>query len=173
MRELYQPESDFLNLCLNDEIVLDGSAFGVENIRRLLKFVDDAVQSNRDWAAFLIAGLRFDSDEIRAALLRAAQDEDADTRDEAIVGLARRDRVAATAILRSLLEQEVGVVLLEAATIVGDSGLIPALYALRGRTNANDAFRGQLERAITACTAGIGIDDIGLELTFLDGLSDV
>ena len=134
--------------------------------------VDDPDRSNRDWATFLIAGLPFDSPEIRETLLRAANDADVDTRDEAIVGLARRDRATAIECLKPLLKEEIGEVLLEAATILGDPSLVPALKEIEGWDGDGNSIRDQLQRALAACEAGIGEDATGDELVLLHRLSD-
>ena len=136
MSRSYLPESEFLNCILHDEIPLNDSAFGRENLRKLLSMVDDPDRGNRDWATFLIAGLPFDAPEIRQALARAADDDDYDTRDEAIVGLARRDRLVAIERLQPLLTEEIGVVLLEAATILGMKPWFRHLRKLRVGTVA-------------------------------------
>lgn len=170
MTDRYLPASEFLNWILNDEVVLDESVFGHQNLERLLAMVDDPDRSNRDWATFLIAGLPYDSPEIRQALLRAADDHDPNTRDEAIVGLARRDRSAAINRLRPLLNGEIGVVILEAATILGDPSLFPLLKEIETWDGGSDAVRDQLRQALAACEAGIGEDASGEELTRLHRL---
>lgn len=172
MAERYLPASEFLNCVLADEITLDASILERANLRTLLQMVDDPDRSNRDWATFLIAGLPFDSPEIREALLQAANDADIDTRDEAIVGLARRDRATAIERLKPLLTEEIGVVLLEAATILGDSSLLPALKEIEGWDGGGDGVRDQWRRALAACEAGIGEDATGDELVSLHRLSD-
>ncbi|MBP2277407.1 MULTISPECIES: HEAT repeat domain-containing protein [Sphingomonas] len=172
MAERYLPASEFLNYVLADEITLDASVLGRANLSTLLQMVDDPDRSNRDWATFLISGLPFDSPEIRLALLRAADDADVDTRDEAIVGLARRDRAAAIERLKPLLKEEIGEVLLEAATILGDPSLVPALKEIEGWDGDGDAVRDQLRCALAACEAGIGKDATGDELVSLHRLSD-
>ena len=172
MAEQYLPSSEFLNYVLDDEIVFDDSTFGQKNLHRLLAMVDDSDRSNRDWAAFLIAGLPFDSPEIRQAIVRAADDDDADTRDEALVGLARRDRVVAIERLLPLLTEDIGIVLLEAATILGDQSLVPALKEIEGREGGSEALLNQLRRALAACEAGVGDDVTGDELVSLHRLSN-
>jgi len=159
MAERYLPTSEFLNYVIAGEIPFEGSPFAEENLARLLNMVCDPDSSNRDWAAFIIAGLPYDTPEIRAALMKAAADDDLDTRDEAIIGLARRDREAALERLVPLLSEELGVVLLEAATILGDRGLVPALKEIELWDGGDDQVREQLRRAIAACETGVGEDD--------------
>ena len=159
MTEQYLPESEFLNHVIAGEIRFEGSPFAEANLSQLLDMVSDSDRSNRDWATFVIAGLPYDTPEIRAALIKAADDDDPDTRDEAIVGLARRDRETALARLAPLLSEELGVVLLEAATILGDPSLAPALKEIEQWEGGDDGVRAVLRRAIAACEAGKGEDD--------------
>jgi hypothetical protein len=156
MSSLYLPASEFLKHVLNDDAVLDASAMGRHNIRKLLSMVDDADPANCDWAAFLIAALPYDNSEIRAILLRSAEGDDIDTRNASIVALSRRDRKVALARLRPLLAGEVGTVLLHAATILGDQNLAPLLKCLDGWNGEDDAYPDQLMRALAACEAGVG-----------------
>lgn len=172
MSERYLPSSEFLNYVAADEITFDDTIVGQANLAQLLGLVTDDDRANRDWAAFLIAGLPFDSPDIRAALIIAANDTDADTRDEAIVGLARRDHNTALELLRPLLEEEVGEVLLEAATILGDRSLVPALTAMEQWEGGDDNIREQLRVAIAACEAGKGIDHATSDLVRQHRLSD-
>ena len=89
------PSSEFLNYVLADEIAFDGSPIGRANLNLLLSLVDAPDVSDRDWATFFIAGLNEDGPAIRRALLRAVVDDHVDVRDEALVGLARRDPAVA------------------------------------------------------------------------------
>jgi len=172
MTERYLPSSEFLNYVVADEIAFDDTVVGQANLAQLLALVSDDDRANRDWAAFLIAGLPFDSSDIRAALLIAANDTDVDTRDEAIVGLARRDPKVALELLRPLLDEEIGEVLLEAATILGDRSLVPALKAIEHWEGGDDRIREQLRVAISACEAEQGIDYAGADLVRQHRLSD-
>ncbi len=171
MSERYLPSSEFLNYVVADEITFDDTIVGQANLAQLLGLVTDDDRVNRDWAAFLIAGLPFDSPDIRAALMIAANDADIDTRDEAIVGLARRDQNAALELLRPLLNEEVGEVLLEAATILGDRSLVPALKAME-EWEGSDYIREQLHSAVAACEAGQGIDHAKSDLVRQHRLSE-
>lgn len=164
MTERYLPSSEFLNYAVADEITFDDTVVGQANLAQLLGLVADDDRANRDWAAFLIAGLSLDSPDIRAALLVAANDTDVDTRDEAIVGLARRDHKAALELLKPLLNEEIGEVLLEAATILGDRSLVPALKTIEHWEGGDESIREQLRVAIMACEAGQGIDHTGADL---------
>ena len=168
----YLPPSDFLNSLLNDEVVLGDSQFGRANLARLLSLVWDPDTANRDWATFLISGLPMDSPEIRQALLTASKDSDFDVRDEAIVGLARRDRNAALALLVPLLSEELRVVLLEAATILGEPSLVSALKEIETWKGGSERVRDQLALALAACEAGVGQDIPKDELIAQHRLSD-
>ncbi|QNA86501.1 lyase [Sphingomonas sp. So64.6b] len=172
MVDRYLPSSEFLNYILAGEVAFDLTTLGQANLKCLLTLVTDEDRANRDWAAFLIAGLSLDTEEIRLALITAADDADHDTRDEAIVGLARRDRAAALERLRPLLEEEIGLVLLEAATILGDRSLISALKEIESWEGDDDAVREQLRLALAACEAGVGHDVAGHDLVYQHRLSE-
>jgi HEAT repeat protein len=124
-----------------------GGALAVPLLLRMLTDTDDEV---RNWATFgLGSQTSEDSAEIREALLLAAEDRHAETRGEALVGLAqRRDpRVL------PLLEQELGAALvgplaLEAARDLAAAELVPALEALAGRWDVDEALRVE---ALEAC----------------------
>lgn len=75
----------------------------------------------RDWATFgLGQQCDLDTHEIREALVARLNDPDDDTRDEAIMGLARRkDARAIPAIERELRASEFGSLVLEAAELFG------------------------------------------------------
>ncbi|BCA58621.1 HEAT repeat domain-containing protein [Sphingomonas sp. HMP6] len=171
MDDRYLPASEFLNYVLADEVRFDDDVIGQANLQRLIKLVDDEDRSNRDWATFLISGLPLDSLRIRAALERAADDPDPDTRDEAIVGLARRDREEALQRLRPLLPDDFSKVLLEAAAILGEQSLVPALRAIEAWEGVSDSVREKLNMALAACEAGVGRDVSKSDLTSQHRLS--
>lgn len=152
--EGYHPESQFLLSARYGEVDFENHPRAAHNLRELLSYVHDDAVENRDWAAFLIAQLPLDTPEIRAALLHAAEDENEDVRDEALIGLARRDRAAALARIEPLLEQGAGVCLLEAATITADKSLLPMLRALEGSESGDEETLGLLRQAVVACEAG-------------------
>ncbi len=157
--ERYLPQSAFLRDVINGNIDVEGCPNTKVKLRDLIALMTDADSSNRDWATFIIASLIDDDQDIRAALLAAADDEHPDVRDEAIVGLARRDSNAALARLSPLLSQDIGVVLLQAATILGDPTLVPALEEMKNWEGGNADTRKRLEAAIAACRQGSGIDE--------------
>lgn len=158
MSERYLPTSEFLNHVIAGEISFDGSPLAEENLRQLLGMVNDPDKANRDWAAFVISGLPYDTPEIRAALIKAAGDRDLDARDEAIVGLARRDREEALARLGPLLIDDISLVLVEAVTILGEPSLLPALKTVATWEGGGERFVERLQQAIAACETGVGVD---------------
>jgi hypothetical protein len=156
--ERYLPQSAFLRDVINGSVDIESSPDAKAKLREVIALMTDADSSNRDWATFIIASMSDDDPDIRAALLIAADDRHPDVRDEAIVGLARRDRDAALERLRPLLSQEIGVVLLEAAAILGDRSLVPALEEMNNWEGSSADTRKRLEVAIAACRQGSGID---------------
>jgi len=162
MSERYLPKSKFLKRVLSGEIELEDTETAERHVQKLLNMVHDADPSNRDWAAFLIAHLTSDTPAIREALLTLADGDDPDARDEALVGLARRAPGAALARVAPLLKEELGIVILEAVTILGDQSLLPALREIEGWDGEGEKVREQLRRALIACERGVG-EDMSLE----------
>ena len=105
----------------------------------------------RDWATFGLGSLsEVDSSEIRAALAARLHDDDLDARAEAIIGLARRgDERAILAIQRELDRDEVGSLVIDAATELPRRSFLPGLEALL-EMNPEDA---QILVAIERCRA--------------------
>lgn len=159
MADRYRPSSEFLNLVLINEVPIDNTVYGQQNLRRLLSMVSDEDRTNRDWAAFLISGLAMDTPAIRQALHAAAQDSDKDTRDEAIVGLARRDRGSAMKLLIPRLKNEVSLVLLEAAAILGERELVQLLSFLKRDGVITERLQKHWKIALKACKAGVGSEE--------------
>ena len=123
----YEPPDAFLKSLIDDEAPLTG-AEGESNCRRLMMLMRDEDPANRDWATLLLAQQGMDTDEVRQALLAAAEDENEYVRAEAILGLAQRDKALALPLLRRELGGEcVAVPLLEAAALVADPSLVPDL----------------------------------------------
>jgi HEAT repeat protein len=119
-------------------------------IRALIELSADSDTDVRDWATFGLGQL-IDSDtpEIREALCVRLTDEDVHTRAEALMGLARRrDERVIQPLLEELTPERVFTLVVEAAGETEDPRLHPALVALRGQCNVDDAF---LEEAITRC----------------------
>ena len=97
-------------------------------IAELAGFLSDPDLANRDWAAFLLAQSPADGPDVREALLRAASDSSQQVRGEALLGLARRDRIAAFPHVQAALSlDEVGIALLQAAGLCAHPALIPDL----------------------------------------------
>jgi hypothetical protein len=151
----YLPESPFLIAVSNGDVEFVDHPRADFNLRELLGFVRDQDRANRDWAAFLIAQLPLDTTEIRAALVHASADEDGDVRDEALVGLARRNRAAALERIVPELEESVSPALLEAAAIIADPSLLPLLSAPEGWGSGDEDRFERLRKAIAACEAGV------------------
>jgi|ERR1700682_143406 len=89
-------------------------------IPTLLLMMDDLDPRVRDWATFGL-GVQGDADsqEIRDALLRRAQDPDEDTREEAIVALAKRqDSRILPDLIAALERPPAGPRILEAADLI-------------------------------------------------------
>lgn len=126
--DTYTPLSDFVWLAAHDELPLVGSAQGDANLKMLIRFTRDADKSNRDWATMALGMHGPDTEETRAALLAAADDDDSDVRAEAIEALARRDaRLALPLIKRDLQRQPCASGVFIAAGIVADPSLVELL----------------------------------------------
>ena len=125
---MYRPPSSFLNSVANDEVAIDDTEFGKSNLRLLVQLTRDADRSNRDWATMLLSIHGPMTDEVRDALLLAAEDQDVIVRAEAIEGLTERDPKKALALIKRELSREfVSVPLLYAATHLADPSLVPFL----------------------------------------------
>jgi HEAT repeat protein len=150
-QEPYLPASSFLNSVANEEVVLDESDFGNANLRLLIQLTQDADRSNRDWATMLLASYGPKTDQVRDALLAAAEDEDEIVRAEAIEGLVERDRDKALALVKRELSGElVSVPLLYAAKELADPSLVTLLepFAL---PSGDDYIDGIANDALMAC----------------------
>lgn len=123
----------------------------------LIELCSDADTEVRNWATFGLGSLiDGDTPEVREALLRGVDDEDAEIRGEALVGLARRkDERVIEPLIRELeaipQASEWWDHLLEAAAELADSRLCPALLGLRGEVGGKECG---LEEAIAACQCG-------------------
>ncbi|TWF73217.1 HEAT repeat domain-containing protein [Kitasatospora viridis] len=109
--------------------VLTGRPDGPD-IRTLITLTRDPVSHVRDWATFTLGvQAEVDSPEIRAVLWERTGDEDADTRTEAIRGLACRHDPRAVPLLIALLDNPEGahVLTFNAAQVMGVPELLPAL----------------------------------------------
>lgn len=127
---------------------------GVEALIALTRDEDEDV---RDWATFgLGRQLELDTPEVRQALADRLDDPHADVVAEAVAGLARRrDGRAAQAVRRLLAEDDVHVLVVEAAEELADPGLTAALAALQTAGWARTDFeRRVLQDALDECAAG-------------------
>lgn len=102
-------------------------------IAGLIRLSADPCDAVRDWATFALGSLNEShAPMVRDALAARLQDADAETRHEAIVGLAlRKDPRALPALIDALSAGELSRPLLEAATEVADPALCEALVAAR------------------------------------------
>lgn len=103
-----------------------------EHADTLIALSGDDAAPVRDWATFGLGAMtKLDTPALRAALRARLDDGDPDVRNEAIFGLAARgDSVASPAIMREL-EIQYAVPLFEAAEMLADPSLAPALRAVK------------------------------------------
>lgn len=127
-----------------------------EAIDALLCLARDADEDVRDWATFGL-GSRHDADtpEIRGLLLRNLDDDNADVRGEAVMGLAVRGDARAIDHLLALGDEDWCSLDLNAAEKLASPRLLPALQALRhgaqGQADINPGWLGALCLALAAC----------------------
>lgn len=123
----------------------------------LIQLSGDPDRDVRNWATFGLGSQLDDVDtpELREALVRRLDDEDAEIRGEALVGLAARDDPRVRAPLRRELERPRVIILaVEAAERLGDPTYLPLLEALRDSQGEADAyFERVLDGAIAALRA--------------------
>ena len=141
-----------------------GVRFGVVNgisgqnhpaaVQTLIELSRDEDQETRDWATFGL-GTFIDTDtaEIRDALLARIEDDCEDTRNEALMGLARRkDHRALQPLLEALEDTEVSPMFIEAAMALGDPALLPSLLAIKRRLQDDFSAEAEwLDKAIASC----------------------
>jgi len=122
-----------------------------EAIEPLIELTRDPNAQVRDWATFALGSqVEFDSQELRDALNARIADEDNDTRDEAIIGLARRgDLHALPAVQGERRSGSFGRLILEAAAEIRDPSLYPLLTTLRHRRDVDETL---LNEAMEACS---------------------
>lgn len=119
-------------------------------INTLIELASDADTDVRDWATFGIGSqIDKDSTAIRDALHQRLFDAYEETRGEAFVGLAKRgdDRVV-DPLIQELSSESVLRLAVEAAELIGDPRLLPALMKLKEWLEEDDDL---LERAIHRC----------------------
>lgn len=147
----YRPKSDFLVSVANEEIPLDDSDFGQSNLRLLIEHTRDDDRSNRDWAAMLLGHFGPHTEDVRLALVSAAEDVDPYVRAEAIHQLVGRDRSLATQlVMRELAEKSVCVVVFDAARDLADPCLVPLLLPF-AEASGDDYVDGCVRDALSAC----------------------
>ena len=124
-------------------------------IAALIALTTDPDTDVRDWATFALGSQTdADSPRIRTALLERLADDDADTRGEALVGLARRhDERVVGPLLAALEAGAHGSLILEAASEIADPRILAPLTVLRGLPSVDATL---LEEAITACSTTRG-----------------
>lgn len=117
--------------------------------RTLIQLSEDADSDVRDWATFGLGSMTdIDSPEIRDALASRLDDDDADTRCEAMLGLAERgDERAVPHIERELASDEVGQLAIDAAAALADPRFLPHLESLL----ACNPDEQSLQEAIARC----------------------
>jgi HEAT repeat protein len=115
----------------------------------LIELTGDLEAHVRDRATFALGSLvEMDTPDLREALVERLSDEDDDTRAEAIMGLAqRRDRRVLTVFRRELESDSVGSLAVEAAVLIGDPELHPALVALRSWWDDDEEMLEEVIRA--------------------------
>jgi hypothetical protein len=141
--------------------VRHGVAYGLAGqddalaISALIELSADVDREVRDWSTFALGTqTNADTPTIRDALWKRVSDSDAEVRGEAMVGLARRrDQRLKSAVLAELRGEFFGNWVLEAAELLADPELVPALTGLRGRLSPEtpQRFFDDLASALAAC----------------------
>ncbi len=142
----------------SDPNVRYGVTFGLagqddpQAISTLITLTNDPNVTVRDWATFDLASQTdWDGPELRAALWARVTDPDNITCGEALKGLAsRRDPGALDAIIAELTGSDPHENAVEAAEMLADPRVVPALETLRVRWSGN----GWLDRVIETGLAG-------------------
>lgn len=127
-----------------------------ESVPTLIKLTRDPVAKIRDWATFgLGSQLETDSPEIRTALTVRLQDPDDATREEAMLGLAKRkDRRVIRYLIRELSKKSVAYLAIEAAGEFSDPRMLPGLLRIRERSaRFPEWVRKDLFNAIHRCNS--------------------
>jgi HEAT repeat protein len=120
------------------------------SIDLLIRMTKDAHPLVRDWATWGLGTLtEVDSPEIRMALADRMDDDDEETRLEALMGLARRrDQRVIPTLKEEMAQESVAHLAIEAVAAIRAPELYPHLIALRDRLQSTP---GVLEEAIAAC----------------------
>jgi len=121
----------------------------------LIELSKDVESDVRSWAAFGLGTLiDVDSPELKDALVCLLDDEDAEIRGEALIGLARhKDPRVIEPLKQELAGPFYGNWCLDAAELLGESSMLPLLSDLKNRIPAEDMipFQNDLAAAIQAC----------------------
>ncbi len=140
-------------------------AFGLSGLEEisaiagLIALSEDTDFDTRNWATFGL-GSQCDTDtvELRRALLRRTDDDEAEIRGEALIGLARRkDERVKKLVIRELSEKFHGNWAVEAAEIFPNRAYLPLLTGLlrrlakEDRTYFADSINSALHSALAAC----------------------
>ncbi len=125
-------------------------------IQTLIKLSSDPDRDVRDWATFNL-GTQCDVDtpELREALKARLSDKDSITRGEAMVGMAKRkDKGIKDFILKELESEEIGILTLEAATLIADKKFLASLRKWKKVLENDDDsyFQNVLNDTIKACS---------------------
>jgi hypothetical protein len=118
--------------------------------RILIGLMSDEDDDVRDWATFgLGTQTHLDGPAVRDALLRNTADPAGETRDEAILGIARRrDPRAFDVVAARLVEAAVSNMVVEAACYLADERLLPVLRELETWWDLDERL---VANAIAAC----------------------
>lgn len=157
--ERYEPTSDFLRAAMNVELSFGEHVYGQDNLARLIDLTRDAEAVNRDWATMLLAQTEEDSPAIRQAFRDRLNDPHKDTRMEALLGLAARDREGALPFVAAWLAGDlIDSLVLEAAALVADVSLLTLLDEIAASWRGDDpgeAIMHDLAMARRACADGM------------------
>ena len=137
--------------CHDDLAAVDG----------LIRLTADDDRDVRDWATFGLASQTdVDNPELREALVTRMSEDDDEIRGEALIGLARRHHPDALAFVRGELSRPfAGDWPIEAAELLADVSLYPALQAVWETLSAEDRaqFERSFARARSACAPKIDL----------------
>jgi HEAT repeat protein len=129
----------------------------------LIRLTADDDRDVRDWATFGLGSLTsIDTPDVRAALLARVSEDDREIRGEALIGLARRHHQDALVLVGHELNRPfVGGWPIEAAELLADASLYPALQALQESLSPEDRahFKRDFVAALAACRPrGVQLD---------------
>jgi hypothetical protein len=124
-------------------------------ISGLITLSEDFDFDVRNWATFgLGSQCDMDTVELRRALLRRADDDEAEIRGEALIGLAnRKDERVKERIIRELSREFFGNWAVEAAEVYPDKAYLPLLGVLLQQLGEEDRsyFFNQIKAAVSSC----------------------